>query len=465
VPSTPTASGLTGTVGRTPSSRLLFTTVSLALFMGAVDQTMVATALVAVSTDFGVSLNWAGWTLTVYSLGRIMMSPIIGPVGERLGQRGVFVAAVVVFTTASLGCCLASNMGTLIAFRAVQALGGAAFIPAATGLVADAMGGNRDRAIGLFSSIIPVGAIVGPIVGGYLVTYWSWRAAFLINVPAGLVVIALSLHVLPRGRVPKTRPIDVVGSLCLCGALFAGSLAITSAAEARTLARWVLVGGLGLAAVALGRCVMRRRHRPDSVVSSSQLVGDGLGPMNVINVVFGGVALGLSALIPLYAQTRYGFSALSSGTVLTARGAGMVVVAAVAAMSLRRTGYRVPMALGFTLTAAGLMATAVPPPLGVTPFVWLSLTGLLVGAGMGLAMPAANNASLRQDPLRVASATGLRTTLRQLGAMTSISLATAILVRSLDPGLAAAWIFAAYAVPLLLIVPLVRLVPDNRVGW
>ena len=93
---------------------------------------------------------------------------------------------MILFTVASLCCGLATNIYELVTLRALQALGGGAFMPSATGIVSDQFGADRDRAIGMFTSIFPVGAIVGPILGGVFVTYWSWRGIFLVNVPIGL---------------------------------------------------------------------------------------------------------------------------------------------------------------------------------------------------------------------------------------------------------------------------------------
>ena len=145
-------------------------------------------------------MNWSSWTITIYALGQIVVMPLAGRISDQYGRRRVFLAAIVLFTVASLSCGLANDIYVLVALRAVQAIGGGAFMPTATGIVADQFGPDRDRAIGLFTSIFPIGGIVGPVLGGVFVTYWSWRGIFLVNVPIGIVVLGAGARVRPAHR-------------------------------------------------------------------------------------------------------------------------------------------------------------------------------------------------------------------------------------------------------------------------
>src|SRR5260370_36468245 len=115
--------------------------------------------------------------------------PLAGTLGDQYGRKKIFLGAAVLFTTASLCCGFASNIFLLIVLRGVQASGGGAFMPTATGIVAQQFGPERDRAVGLFSSVFPLGGIIGPVLGGVVVTYWSWRGIFLVNVPLGIILV------------------------------------------------------------------------------------------------------------------------------------------------------------------------------------------------------------------------------------------------------------------------------------
>jgi MFS family permease len=186
--------------------------------------------------------------------------------------------------------------------------------------------------------------------------------------------------------------------------------------------------------------------------------------MNLVNFLYGSAALGFAALVPLYATQRYGIATLESGTLLTARAIGIIAVAGLAAMALRRTGYRWPMILGFVVTAGGLLAMATSP-VGMSPYMWLALSACLTGVGMGMATPASNNASLQLAPDQVAAIAGLRGMFRQAGSITAVSVATAILDRSSHPGITQAYVFGVFAIVLLCAVPLIFRVPEHRGTW
>src|SRR5580658_7195520 len=183
--------------------KLIFAIVSIGLFMASVDQTIVATALPAIEKELHAGINWSGWTISIYALGQVIAMPMAGKISDMYGRKKVFAVSAAVFTLASLCCGFAPNMALLLVPRFIQALGGGAFMPSATGIVADHFGAERDRAVGMFTSILPVGGIIGPIVGGVFVSYWSWRGIFLVNVPIGIVLIALTVKFIPSSSVRK----------------------------------------------------------------------------------------------------------------------------------------------------------------------------------------------------------------------------------------------------------------------
>jgi len=142
----------------------------------------------------------------------------------------------------------------------------------------------------------------------------------------------------------------------------------------------------------------------------------------------------------------------------------MICVAGLAVMALRRTGYRLPMIVGFLVVGVGLVFMALHP-YGLSAYMWLAVTAAITGIGMGLGMPAANNASMQLAPDQVAGISGLRGMFRQCGSIMSVSITTAILARSGDPGIAQAHVLIAFAAIIALIIPLIFLVPDHRGKW
>jgi EmrB/QacA subfamily drug resistance transporter len=443
---------------------LIFAIVSIGLFMASIDQTIVATALPAIQHELHTQINWSGWTITIYALGQVVAMPMAGKISDMYGRKRVFLVSAVVFTVSSLCCGFAGNIYLLLLPRAVQALGGGAFMPSATGIVSDHFGAERDRAVGMFTSILPIGGIIGPIIGGIFVTYWSWRGIFLVNVPIGIVLIVLVVKFIPATSTRVASRIDVRGIALLAALILAAMFGVTYLGSGRIpLYSPVFLGCEAIAALAVWMFVRHSKRYTAPFVPYRLLRGRGFGVMNLINLIYGAAALGFAALVPLYAQDRYGIRPLGAGTLLTARAVGMIAVAGLAVMALRRTGYRLPMIAGFVLLAAGLFTMASTPPL--SPYAWLAISAAITGCGMGLSVPAANNASLQMAPDQVAAIAGLRGMFRQSGAIIAVSVTTALVARSSDPGIAQAHVFVIFAVLLLAILPLVWLVPDHHGNW
>src|ERR1700689_4619968 len=220
-------------VGREPVAagsahgrHVVFAVVSLALLMASVDQTIVATALPAIQRELHAQVNWSSWTITIYALGQVLVMPLAGKIGDQYGRKQVFLGAAVLFTTASLCCGFANDIYLLIVLRAVQAIGGGGLMPSATGIVAEIFGTERDRAVGLFSSIFPIGGIIGPVLGGVFVTYWSWRGIFLVNIPVGIVLLILGAIFIPAIPRRPDRHLDIRGVALLGGTLLPAMLGI-----------------------------------------------------------------------------------------------------------------------------------------------------------------------------------------------------------------------------------------------
>jgi MFS family permease len=142
----------------------------------------------------------------------------------------------------------------------------------------------------------------------------------------------------------------------------------------------------------------------------------------------------------------------------------MIAVAGLAVLLLRRTGYRWPMVAGFGLTAVGLVAMAVAPPV-LSAYAWLAVAAGICGVGMGVCTPAANNATLQLAPDQAAAVAGLRGMFRQSGAITAVSITAAVIARSAHPGFAQAHVFEVFAGILILALPLIPLVPEHRGRW
>lgn len=453
-----------------PIRRLLvFCIIALALMMMAVDGTIVATALDSLRTGLDTSVNWAGWTITIYSFGFVLMLPISGMLAHRVGNRKVFLGSVIAFTVASLCCGLVNNIYTLIALRALQAAGGAGFTPSATGIIVQHFGDARDRAVGLFGSIFPVGAMIGPIFGGLFVAYWSWRGIFLINVPIGLAVAILVFlfvpHDPPDTLHSRSRP-DLVGLALLGLGLLMGMLAVTHLGEP-DVRLWspTFVTPLVAAVAALSYFLRHIKRRDNPFIEPRLIHGRGFGVINVVNIMYGGSSVGLLVLVPLYAINHYGMNALDAGTLLVAQGLAAILFSSLAAFSLRSTGYRPPILFGAVFIICGFVLLSLQPMAGIPPYVWLAGATFLFGVGGGAMNPASRNAGLQMAPAKAPSIAALRSMCMQVGRIATISIATAIIASSHDPGHSQAWIYFAAAVVLVCVIPAIIRVPEHRGSW
>jgi MFS family permease len=315
----------------------------------------------------------------------------------------------------------------------------------------------------MFTSIFPIGGIVGPVFGGLIVEYWSWQGIFLVNVPLGVALLLLGWKFIPRQARRRTdERLDLLGILLVGAMLLAFMFALSGFSDEHA---WTSPAPWTAAALMVAFLLLFVRHARRAAapfIPLRLLVGRGFAAMNVLNVLYGCAALGLGALIPLYAQDRYDISAVSSGTLLTARAVGTISVAALAVMAQRRTGYRLPMLAGSILLAVGLATTAVGPPDGISPYVWLSITSAVTGVGMGVALPASNNAVLALALDRVAAIAGLRGMFRQAGGIVAISVSTAIIAGAARPGESLAGVFLVFCGLLVVSLPLIARVPDSR---
>ena len=454
--------------GETSSVRryLVFACAVTAMMMASLDQSIVATALPTLQRELHARLNWAGWSITAYQFGLVMALPVAGRISDQFGRRRIFLVCLVAFTVSSLLCATATNIYELVGFRAVQALGGGAFTPSAIGLITDHFGRNRDRAVGMISSTVPIGSLGGPVLGGVIVTYWSWRGVFLINVPIGILVFVLTLRFIPRSRplvVPKP---DKLGVALLAATLLPLMFGITLLGE-RNVELWspqVLVL-FGIAIAALVTFIRHANRIEAPIIPLSLFRERSFGTLNVINYLYGGCALGIGAMLPLYAEKRYHFGSLEAGSFLSTRSVGVLLIASTTAFLIRRIGFRRPMLAGFGLASVGMLLLGLHP-VGLTIYAWLAVGAAMMGIGNGMAAPATNNAALHLAPHAAGSVSGLRAMFRQFGAISVVSIATSIVARSHAQGLALGHIFIVLAVVVLaIVIPLTFRVPDHRGAW
>ena len=452
---------------------LIFASVGLGLLMYTIDSTAVAVAFPNFMKDFHTNVLWAAWTISIYLVAVMSVMPLMGNLSDNFGRKKVYLISLLLFTGSSLACGLAPNIYSLVAFRFLQGIGGASFLPTAAGIVSDQFPEHRERAIGLFTSIFPIGGIVGPNLGGWIVSRYSWRYIFYINLPIGISLIILIMILLESSKVLSRPRIDFVGASFFFGAILSLMLGLNFIAENFSVLFLLLTGIFLVVSFSFLYLFFRQEKRDSNpVLDMALLRSKPFLAANLYNMMMGAGILGVYAFIPLYATSVHKLSTLVSGMILTPRSLGVIVASAITSFLLKRWGYRRPMVLGLIILSLSTML------LGDQGFRLLRMIGIhsgvaeivaalvmITGIGAGIALPASNNACIELMPEKVATITGLRGMFRSVGGAFGISVITIILHSSSSPANGFRTAFISFGLGLLFTVPLVFLMPTGTKGW
>jgi EmrB/QacA subfamily drug resistance transporter len=451
---------------------LVFITASLGLLMYAIDSTVVAVAFPRLVEDLGTNLLWAGWTISIYYIGVTTAMPLAGNLSDSFGRKKVFVISLVVFTISSLFCGLAPNIYTLILWRFLQGVGGASFLPTASGIATDLFPESRERVIGLLSSVFNAGSIIGPNLGGWIVSRYSWRYVFYINLPIGAGLIALIMLLL-KGSTSQVRPhIDLKGAFYFSAAVLFLMFGVNLIGESFALHSLVTAGILLFLSLSLALLFLRQeKNESRPILDPVLLKSRPFLAANIVNMVMGAGFFGLFASVPLYATSVHRLSTLMSGMILTPRSLGVIFASIVTSFLLKRWGYRRPLIVGLGIVScATILLAPVLPVIAIMQTKLdigeiLAFLILFCGVGAGMANPAANNACIELMPEKVATITGLRGMFRTVGGALGISVITFILHVSSTPSNGFSVIFILFGLALASVIPLVFLMPSGRRSW
>ncbi|MBX7111271.1 MAG: MFS transporter [Dehalococcoidia bacterium] len=451
-----------------PGRHVVFALLSASMLAYIMQFGMVSVSIGRLTTDLNAPLRWSGWVLTMFMIGQVIAMPVVGRISERVGAKNVFAIGFGLFGLASLACAVAPNVYLLIAARALQGAVGGGLQPAGTSLIGHVYGGGRMRAIGYYSSLMPFGAVLGPVVGGLIVDHFGWRWTFGFNVPLGLAVAVVAFLMLPdAGRRPQSGRIDSLGMGLLALAVTSLIFALTELGRRQGSPDPVLVGAsLAISVAALAILVRHERRTASPIIDLDLLSRREFASLNILSFSFGMSWIGVASTIPLYAQNAYGFSVASSGTLLSPRAAVMVISSSVAAYFLPRTGFRKPMLVGML----GLVVTLVilgrglhdPTFAGITipNYTWLLIVVGSAGVFFGIANPSMNNAGIDLAPERIASIAGLRGMFMNLGGTIGIAFVVLIASRAENIGDGLDIAYTVLAAVLLLSLFALRAIPE-----
>src|SRR5690348_5944877 len=352
-----------------------------ASFMVVLDFSIVNVALPSIEAELGFSASTVQWIVTAYAISFGGLLILGGRAADLFGRRRMFIAGLLIFTAASLAGGLAHDPVLLVVSRLVQGAGSALVAPAALSLITTgfAQGPRRNRALGIYGATASVGFVAGQVLGGVLVEFTSWRAVFLVNVPVGLLAVALTPWLLRESRQhrPETR-LDGAGALLITVTVAAAVFAV-SQLDVLGWASPVLLGATALAVVAAVGFVVVERHHPDPLVRADLLRRPGLRKASAMNLLLGLWNAGELIVLSLYFQQVLHDSPLATGLAIAPQGIIGFTAGLFGARLASRVGVRRVLVLTSAVATLGfLVLTRLPASGGYSP---LLAVVMLVGFG------------------------------------------------------------------------------------
>ena len=411
-----------------PNRWAALTLIVVAQFMVVLDMSVVNVALNAIQTDLGFSESGLQWVITAYAIvfgGFLLLG---GRLGDLYGRRRLFMIGLLVFVAGSALSGLAWSSGSLIAFRAVQGLGGALFAPAGLSLLMTTFteGRGRNLAIGVWAAASGSGGAAGVLLGGVLTSYLSWPWIFLVNVPVGLAVVALTPRFIGEAkRIDGVRHFDIAGAVSVTSALMIFVYALTYATQ-HSWGSAVTLGLLAVSAALLASFVVIERRAAAPLMPLEIFKVRTLAAGNVITVILASIAFSSFFLLALYLQQVQGYSAAQTGVAFTAIALPIATLSNVVGPLVRRVGARPVLVLGLLLIVlAESMLMRLPVHLDYAVDLLPAL--LLMGVGMSLSWVSVTIASLAGvSPADSGIASGISNTARQVGGAVGLAVVSTI---------------------------------------
>jgi len=402
---------------------LVLATCCISLFLVAMDVTIVNVALPAIGRDLHASVDGLQWSIDGYTLVIASFLVLAGSMADRIGRRRVFQIGLGVFSIGSFLCSLAPSIHGLVAFRVLQALGGAMLNPVAMSIIVNTFTEPRDRAraIGTWGAVFGIATALGPPLGGFLVDTVGWRSIFWINVPIALGAIVLTARFVPESRAPTPRRFDPIGQL-----LFAVVLAgLVSALIEGPRLGWdapLVIAAFGGAGIAFALLIPYERVRAQPLIELGFFKSPPFSAAIVMAIVSFSAFSGFLFLSSLYLQDARGLSATRAGLQMLPIAITLVICAPLSGrlVGAGRARYAL-VGAGAAMALASIMMT----DLGVaTSLVYLAVAYALFGIGQGLVNTPITNAAVSGMPKEQAGvASALASTSRQVGSSLGVAIA------------------------------------------
>lgn len=411
---------------------MVLVTVIVGTLLIGLDKTVVSLGLPKMIDDFGISVSVAGWISTAYILSNAVFVPVFGKLGDMIGNRKIYLWSFVGFIITSVLAGMSWNISSMVVFRALQGLVGAAIYPTAMSLIAKNFTDQKDRsqALGLWSASFAVSAVLGPLVGGPLIDNYSWRMLFYINLPIGILGIFMVLLYLPNDRGKEKGIFDFYGATALAVSLSSLMLVLEKGQEWDwTSFTSILCYILALFFGAL--FVYIEKKHPNPMVDLKFFKNASFVSALVVSFISFGGMMGAMFLIPVFVQTYMGYDATQTGFLFLPMALVMLISSPIGAKLSQKIHARYCVSIGMFLTAWAIyMLTGIDPK---SPVADITYPLMLLAVGMGIGMAPLTNAVASSVPdHEVGIASAILNLVRNIAGALSIALLGTLLTNTIE---------------------------------
>ena len=411
---------------------LVLAVVMLGTFISVLDASIVNVAMPKMMAAFSVSVDKIEWVLTVYLLVRSVIFPSSGWIADHFGYKSTYNLGLILFTAGSLLCSLAANENMLIFFRIIQGAGAGFIMPVGMAIITrEFPPEQRGFALGFWGIAAAASISLGPMFGGYLIDRFDWNAIFDINVPIGIIGVAAAWIILKEYKIPRRGKFDMVGLISMTVFLIALLLALSDGNSSWNTGGWTsnfILACFFISFISLVIFLAREFSTENPILDLRILKNRNFGLSNIMFFIFGLAFFGNSFLLPIYLQNSLGYTALQAGLVFFPVGIIQAIMSPVAGKMTDKLNPKIPISIGIILTFFSMYFYK---DLSLnTEYGGILLPLIIRGFGLGFMFIPLSTVAINNIPKeKMAQATGLFNTIRQVGGSFGVAILGTLLTR------------------------------------